>query len=91
MGFNFYACLVLSCFVCVRNSVIITVLTVMMTLLGGCVLFVALGAQLLLDVTDIRQLDMSGEHTAWGTHLLQSLFQLALPSVYWSNLLRAIL
>ena len=53
--------------VCVRNSVIITVINVTMTLLGGCALFVALGAELLLDITDIRQLDMSGEHTANGS------------------------
>ena len=39
---------------------IITVVTVTTTLLGGCTLFVALGSQLLLDNTDLRELRLSG-------------------------------
>ncbi|XP_070198562.1 uncharacterized protein [Littorina saxatilis] len=51
---------------CFRNSMITTALTVSITLLGGCMLFAALGSQMLLDVSNIQQLHMSGVDLAFG-------------------------
>ncbi|KAK7469916.1 hypothetical protein BaRGS_00036079, partial [Batillaria attramentaria] len=64
-----------------RNSVIITVINLAVTLLGTCILFAALGSQLLLDVKDVKQLHMSGIDLAFG--LLPSMAsQLPVPPAW---------